>query len=279
MKTTTEMEIKVSGGRILEGFVEPNGSCRLIVEVVDTSKKVTADEVTEAKESVTSKADSQLKQEHDEDTFVLVETSKLSLDDEFMSHEPTTDEEKKLKKLLTDAIKSGLHDFYRPVLDPSFNEDGGICYIQGREPAENKSYNWWEETAKKFMPERCSRLGTRMEYVAFLGVLLKNLVNNGWSKAQAWNAVCNNSRELGHYWNSENAKYELEPTGSREIVGYYDLANTYKILAEDEATGGFWLAGGDYGFNGHDLPLADLYHFDIRLYDNDCSVGWLVLEK
>lgn len=229
MKTTTEMEIKVSGERILEG-----------------------------------------------DIFVLVEASKLSLDDEFMSHKPTTKGEKKLKKLLTEAIKKGLKDFYRPVLDPSFNDDGGICYVQGNEPALGKSYNWWKKVAEEFMPERGSRLGAKTEYVAFLGVLLKNLVNNGWSKAKAWDAVCNDSKELGHYWNSENAKHELEFTGSRKIVGYFDLANTYKILAEDKEGGGFWFAGG--GCSRY-YPLADLYHDDNRDLSFLDSVGWLVLEK
>ena len=41
---------------------------------------------------------------------------------------------------------------------------------------------------------------------------------------------------------SEDAKYNFEPTGSRIICGFYDLANTYKIFAEDEEAGGFWLA-------------------------------------
>lgn len=279
MKATTEMEIKVSGARILEAFVEPNGSCKLIVEAADVPKDVTADKVTETKETATSKAEIQFKEEHDDNIFVLVEASKLSVEDDFMSHEPTTDAEEELKKLLTDAIKSGLHDFYRPVLDPSFNEDGGICYAQGKRPAVGKSYNWWKKAAEEFMPERGSRLGTKVEYVAFLGVLLKNMVNNGWSKAQAWSAVCNDSRELGHYWNSENAKHEFEPTGSRKIVSYYDLANTFKILAEDEEAGGFWLAGGNYGNDGDYCPLADLDHFYFRVDDVNFGVGWLVLKK
>lgn len=280
MKTTTEMEIKVSGGRILEAFVEPNGSCKLIVEAIDAPKKVTADEATEAKESVTSKAESQLEKEHDDDVFVLVEASQLSLDDEFMTHKPTTYKEEKLKDLLTEAIKKGLKDFYRPVLDPSFNEDGGICYIQGRKPAVNKSYNWWKETAIKFMPERCSRLGTKTEYVAFLGVLLKKLVKSGWSKAKAWDAVCNDSKELGHYDNSENAT--LDFTGSGEIVGYFDLANTYKKMSEDIDTGCFWLVGGYYYDDSRLAPLAALYHYVNHPnyeYFKDVTVGWLVLER
>ena len=265
---TTEMEIKVSGGRILEATVSPNGVCQLTVEVDNSSKETTIADIVSATEKLKN-----------DDIFVLVEASKLSLDDEFMSHEPTTYEEEKLKKLLTEAIKKGLKDFYRPVLDPSFNGDGGICYVQGKRPAVGNSYNWWHKAAVEFMPERGSRLGTKVEYMAFLGVLLKNMVNNGWSKAQAWSAVCNDSRELGHCWNSENAKHELEPTGSRKIVSYYDLANTFKILAEDEEACCFWLAGGCYDNNGYYSPLTDLSRGCKRNFDYDNSVGWLVLKK
>lgn len=288
MKTTTEMEIKVSGGRILEAFVEPNGSCKLTVEVVDTSKMVTADEVTETKESVTSKAESQFEEEYDDNIFVLVEASKLSLDDEFMTHKPTTNKEKELKKLLTEAIKKGLKNFYRPVLDPSFNDDGSICYIQGKKPAVVKYYmqcnnpsvvrnaDWWKEITTKFMPERGSRLGNVTEYIAFLGVLLKKLIKSGWSKAKAWDAVCNDSKELGHYWDSENAKREFETTGSREIVGFYDLANTFKILMHGDC---HCIAGGYYDCKGNADPLSALQYHITPGIGNFGSVGWLVLEK
>ena len=184
-----------------------------------------------------------------DDTFVLVEASKLSLKDEFMKHKPKTDAERKFKELLTKAIQTGIKDFYRPRMDPSFSEDGGICYKAGLKPAVGKSYNWWNKVAVEFYPERHSRLGTRLEYVAFLGVLIKKLVDSGWTVENSWNAVCNDSRQLGHYWNSKNAKHDLEPTGSREICGFFDLANTYKILARDEEAGGFWLAGGDCNNN------------------------------
>ena len=72
------------------------------------------------------------------------------------------------------------------------------------------------------------------------------LVAKGWTCCEAWDAICNDSKNLGHYRNSHNAKHQFEDTGSREICGFFDLANTYKILAEDKEAGGFWLAGGYY---------------------------------
>ena len=216
----------------------------------------------------------------EDDTFELIKASKLSLDDDFMKHELNTSWERKFKDELEDVIKRGIKDFWRPKYDPSFNEDKtGICYEPGKMPAVGKNYNWWEEIAKKFDPTRKSRLGTKSEYVAFLGCFIKNLVESGWEVAKAWDTVCNDSKELGHYRNSKDAKGNFEPTGSREILGFYDLANTRKILAEDEEAGGFWLAGGNF-LNSSDFnPLADLYHYGCRNYDCDNSVGWLVLER
>ena len=244
----TELEIEISKGRITNVEV-PDGKYKLIIPN-ETSKNL---------------------------PVVLIQASKISLDDKFMKYRPKTDEEKAFKKLLTEAIKSGLKDFYRPVIDPSFNDDkSGICYEFGRKPAVGKSYNWWKEKARELSSN--SRLGTRYEYVAFLGVLIKNLVESGWSISKSWNAVCTDSKELGHYWNSENAKHAFEGTGSREVCGFYDLANTYKILAEDEEASGFWLAGGLCYGNSSNFPLADLNLYDFRYDDHDYGVGWLVLE-
>ena len=62
----------------------------------------------------------------------------------------------------------------------------------------------------------------------------------------------------------------------REICGFFDLANTCKILAEDEDD--FWLAGGDYVSDSGIIPLADLYRRYADLNgDSSYSVGWFVL--
>jgi len=211
--------------------------------------------------------------------LILIEAEKLSVNDTFMKYEPKTDEEKEAKEFISEAIKKKVKNFYRPKCDPSLTEDGkGICFVSGKKPAVGKSYNWWIDTAKAYNPKRNSRLGTRLQYGVFLGVLIKKLIKEGKTVKWAWNAVCNDSRELGHYWNSENAKHDFEPTGSRMISGFYDLANTYKILAEDEEAGGFWLAGGDYFDNAYVYPLAGFSFGIYRNYNDNNSVGWLVLD-
>ena len=210
--------------------------------------------------------------------FILVEASKLSLDDEFMQYEPSSRREAKFKDLLCNVIRKGTKDFYRTICDPSFNKDRtSVIFEAGKIPAVGKSYNWWAKVALDFMPERGSRLGTKSEYIAFLGVLIKKLIANGWSAKNAWNAVCSDSKELGHYWNSVDAKHDFEHTGSREICGFCDLVNTYKILAEDEEAGGFWFAGGScFGFSYFN-PLAGLFPDDYFYNVINNSVGWFVL--
>ena len=246
-------KLQIPDGRIVGAMLKSDGSCELTVETI-LAREVPKD-----------------------DSFVLIEASKLSLEDDFLQYEPLTYNQETLKEYLTTAIKSGLSDFYRPKYDSSVDENGNIVFVAGKKPAVGHSYNWCVEAAKKYVSDRKIRLGTKNEYVAFLGVLIKKLIARGWSVADAWHAVCDDSKMLGHYWNSENAKHAFEDTGSREVCSFFDLANTFKILAWDDEAGGFWLASGDCSNFSYCYPLADLglnYYQDDAYYD---SVGWYVL--
>lgn len=162
-------------------------------------------------------------------------------------------------------------------MDPGFFDRTmtKVQYMPGKRPAVGKSYNWWKKAVKN--SKWC--FGTKDQYVAFLAVLIKMLVLKGWTVDEAWNAVCNDSSKLGHYRNSYNAKHRFEDTGSREICGFFDLGNTYKILAKDEEKCGFWMAGGSYYNNGKFIPLAN---FELAIgYSNNRmrGVAWLVLKE
>ena len=211
-----------------------------------------------------------------DDLWVCIKASELSLTDEFMQHKPNGVREQKLKDSLETVIKNGINNFWRPKIDPTLDKAGNILFKAGDKPAVGKSYNWWCNNAKKFNPKRNSRLGTKSQYVAFIGVLIKTLVAEGWTVDAAGDVVCNDSKKLGNYMNCENAKRNFEPTGSRAIAGFYDLANTRKILAEDEDVSWFWLAGGcciDYSY---DEPLGDFWNYDCIYGNLNVSVGWLV---
>lgn len=209
--------------------------------------------------------------------LVLIDAENLSLNDRFMKYKPKDVREKAVKELIAKAIMKGVKNFYKPIGDVSFTDDGnGICYASGKKPAIGRSYSWYEKKAKDLWPKRNSRLGSKLEYGAFLGVLIKKLIEEGKSVKWAWHAVCVDSRHLGHYWNSKDAKHEYEPTGSRKICGFCDLANAYKILAWDNEVGGFWIASGSYNFPSYHSPIGDVNFFanpyNIRL----ACVGWLV---
>ena len=162
-------------------------------------------------------------------------------------------------------------------MDPS-EENGKIVFKPGNRPAVGHSPMWWDETWKKFMPSKSSRSGTDLHWAASLGKLMKYLIDEkNYSEEDAWKAVCDDSRDLGHYCNSKDAKHDFEPTGSRKVGAFFDLANTSKILKKWE-TPGFLLAGGNYNYNSFDFPLVDLYTFFYPFNDYYYSVGWLVLD-
>jgi len=179
MPKTTEVEIKFDGGHIVSSKVK-DGICRLVVEVEDGKEA----------DCIFLKEVNRIPKELEAcDPFTLGHASKLSLTDKFMSHEPRNEGEKIFKELLTKVIKVGVSDFYRP----KFDSEGEICYQAGLKPAVGKSYDWWKKHAEEFCSERKSRLETNSVYVAFLGTLMKNLVESGWEVDAAWNAVCNDS--------------------------------------------------------------------------------------
>lgn len=217
-------------------------------------------------------------QEYIEKYFPIAKVSTLSLKDEFLKHEPETEEQRKFKNSLISAIKSGLSDFRAQRMDACFDEEGNICFKAGMKPAVWKlSVKEWKRVAKEFLPEKESRLGTTKERIAFLGLLIKYLIEEkGYEVSDAWEAVCDQSKDLGHYWDSENAKHDFEDTGSRQIGEWCDLGNTCKITEDDEA-GGFSLVGGSCCNGGNYYPLAvvDSVNYPGDVYD--VSVGWLVL--
>lgn len=204
---------------------------------------------------------------------ITVEGSDSQIYFEMLKYTPANETEKEFLEFLEEAVNAGVKAFKVPVCDPSIAEDGSLQFVAGCKPAVGYSYNEMKELAIK----NGVQMGSKNQYILFLATIIHRLVEEGWSKAKAIYAICRNSTEVGHYYNSKKAKHDLEVTGSRKIAGKCDLANTYKYLAEDEKAGGFWLAGGSYGDNGSDIPLA---YFDLDdLCDNryDDSVGWFVL--
>ena len=216
-------------------------------------------------------------QEYIEKYFPIVRASTLSLKDKFLKHEPASEKQKVFKQRLIRAIECGLHDFRAQRMDPTFDEKGEICYQKGKKPAVGKEVYEWILIASNFMREKNSRLGTTNERIAFLGLLIKYLIEEqGYTASNAWKAVCDQSKDLGHYCDSENAKHGFEPTGSRQVGEWYDLANTGKIT--DDGWGKFEYFGNDYGSFGWMCPLARIDTISNLFYKSDYEVGWIVLD-
>lgn len=133
---------------------------------------------------------------------------------------------------------------------------------------------------KDYNPRRNSRQMTRTEYACRNLFLIQKLVKSGYEIEEAWEAVCDDSRKIGHYRNSDNPKHDFEPTGSREVCGFCDLGNAWKFIAEDpwDEAGGFWAAGGYYVNVSDYDPVADLYHYYYVDYCFNNGVGMLALD-
>ena len=204
---------------------------------------------------------------------ITVEGSDSQIYFDMLKYAPASETEKEFLEFLKEAVDAGVKTFKVPVCDPSIDENGSLQFVAGCKPAVGYSYNELKEIAIK----NGVQLGSKNQYVIFLATIIHRLVEEGWSKADAFFAVCTDSTQLGHYWNSEKARHDFEVTGSRKIAGKCDLANTYKILRNDEKAGGFWIASGDYSIDGDDLPLAGFLLNDRYDGHSGTGVGWFVL--
>lgn len=268
MKKTTEqrtvlkMEGKITRVNIIEG-----GTAIEVFSIFECAEHLGNNKLEDVKGTP----------EYIEKYFPIVKASTLSLEDEFLKYEPETNSEEKIYVEITEAIRSGLSDFRVQRMDPSFDNDGNICYRAGLRPAIGVSAIWWQKNAKEFMPEKGSRLGTVKERVAFLALLIKYLIEKcNYSIREAWKAVCYQSKDLGHYRDYKEKTHDIEPTGSRQIGEWFDLANTCKIIL-DEVTGKLSLASGCYDDFGCGFPLASIYRCNNVTVKSDSNVGWIVL--
>lgn len=243
----------------------------MVKEQVETilNQNLEKDEVQKCLEQLMAGSISTEKEMAAEIETITVEGSDSQIYFDMLEYTPANDDENLFLQNLKEAVDAGVKPFKVPVCDPSIAEDGSIQFVEGCKPAVGYSYNE--------LKEHGVQLGSKNQYVLFLATIIHRLVEEGWSKANAINAVCSDSTELGHYCNSANAKDDVELTGSRGVAGKFDLANTCKILAKDEKAGGFWIAGGSCLDNGNDCPLARLYLCNRYVIHYVNSVGWFVL--
>lgn len=198
----------------------------------------------------------------------------------WLEHQPTTRRQKETLDLYLDAKAKGrLHTFTCMTIDPSV-KDGKLVYQKGLPIKTGFSQRQWAKMLKEYNPSRNSRQMTRTEYACRNLLLIQRLVESGYEIEEAWKNICDDSKKIGHYRNSDNPKGTFEPTGSREVCGFCDLGNAWKLIAEDpwEEAGGFWAAGGYYDDYSDYDPVAGLFHVSCVYDDYDCGVGMLALD-
>lgn len=234
MSRATVIGIKVPGARIMEAKVNDDGTCNLYLE------GITNENLEQLSVEVIFKENS--------NPFQLVEASKLSLKDEFMQYEPETSSGRELKCELENVICAGISNFWCPKYAPSLSGDYGISYGELEPPAVGKEWFWWENTAKKFEPERNSRLGSKEQWIAYCGVRIKTLMKRGFSAKEAWKTVMK-------------------------------AENLHMMLAWDFKIGSFWMTIPNF----EDTPAHEnLTVLFTRVHASDfsskVSVGWIVYD-
>lgn len=200
-------------------------------------------------------------------------------------YEPTSGKQKMTLDLYQDAkAKDRLHAFTCMTIDPSI-KDGKMVYKKGLPIIANFSYSQWAKMLKDYNPSRNSRVMIRTEYACRNLFIIKNLIESGYKIADAWREVCDDSKNIGHYYDVNYArndpKNDYEPTGSSEICGFCDLGNAWKFIAEDpweehswdetpapcEEGTGFWVAGGFCKRSGSFGPVAELWYWSYKYYN------------
>lgn len=211
--------------------------------------------------------------------FPIIKASTLSIKDHFLHYEPHTSAHARLRDSVIQGIMEGLQDFRYPIMDPSIDKDGNLFYQAGHWPAVYRSAKFWDEKFQKFMPEKNSRMATLLQRDVFLVFLIKYLVEEkNYTVAAAWEAVNYNSKHIGHYINSKDAKYMFEKTGSRPVGEFYDLANTVKFVKYDNSESGYGIMGGDFRETSGNFPLSCIrvvYNSD---FEYEHGVGIMVMD-
>lgn len=228
-----------------------------------------------------------IKEKNIEEYLKVIEISSLSKKDKIFKYQPRNLDEKIVKKNLFRILDMKIKDFMVFTLDPSLDDNENIIYKEGMEPAIGRSVEWWYKRCHDILPERNSRFGNIDQYYAFLGYLIKYLVvNQKYEIAQAWDAVCDESKNIGHFYdsniifNDSSELYEgkMKPTGSDRIGEFTDLGNTSKIVQNNASETGFSIVGGCFDDLSYLCPLSYVNNIDSIKIGTENAVPWIVCD-
>lgn len=119
--------------------------------------------------------------------------------------------------------------------------------------------------------------GSHMASITTNFLLLLRWLKDGLATVEQ---LADNSKEIGHFCDSENAKHDFEKTGERQFGGLKGFAgNTYKIVKDSESSSGFSFLGDYYYFAGNKSPLGYVGHDFFPGRINVSGVGLVELDK
>lgn len=276
---TKKIEITVPNGQILSAELK-DGICKLVISELEEQK--VASEFKETKSEHVSeikKREAASVEKNFNDLLFRVEASKLSMEDKFLDVVEEVAGRQFYNDLI-DVIQNGISDFYVVRMNPSFDENGNICFKEKMPIAEGKSYNWWLENAKKFKPELNSRLGKKSEYIAYIGVFLKTVIADNINDMNTiWKARLQCRIQVGASIADIFKQFELKPAGHDSWFGFCDIRNAHKFLSADVDENVFWTAHGSFLSDytkGTRFPIGNSIVEDIKL--GGCT-GWMVFKK
>lgn len=172
-----------------------------------------------------------------------------------LNYTPNDQREYMFLEDLKSAINACVPNFKVPAYAPSFatRDKKQVQFVSGEFPAVGKSYRENLVIAK----ESKLQIGTIYHYTLYLATIALRLMQQlGYPLKDAIKAVCVDSRDVGNYSNSYSSLLKIEKTGSRMIVGFYDLANTYRIVSKNYNANSYYIVGGDYQSLSYMNPLA-----------------------
>lgn len=209
-----------------------------------------------------------------EDFFPIVRASELTLNHGILAYTPKTKKQAIFKTRLEKVVKSGLCDFRAQSQDP-IPLNGKLIYRQHLPLEPSLSLIQWENRAKEVNPSKRSRLGYASQRIAFLGYIIKLLVEkHKYTLDEAWYALCDNSGKIAYFAHGHS-------TYLHSIGPFSDLGNGYSITINDlkESDCHFAFIGGHPLDDGKYRPLANIIFENFRSskdYTENSSCGWVV---
>lgn len=171
--------------------------------------------------------------------------------------------QKEFEKNVFEALKNKPKEGYRwiPVYEPSLKR-GRLQFVKGKEPFVCSSYSEWEKLIREYLPENESSTFSTNTYFLLLLRWLKDRI-------ATIDQLVSDSKDIGHFEDSPNAKHGIEHTGEREFGGLYGfVGNTVKIM---QGSNGRYCNKGNYDIPGDLAPLAKV--------EKTYRIDWLYHEK